>query len=336
VHKTSKVHYSHYSAAEWVDKRKKKMIVLQELNDIDHSLEVVTAKGTVDNEKWRSWKHSHNVSPAAWNVLLIIIPASYFAKQLTNEGKLKRASEFQEKFPVVLHVLSNFLRLKKNFKVAGGSGKFRTINSETMMLGRDWTYEMGRRLFLAIMDLRETPGHNVAQDHVKQAYFHLLMSTLLTLKHSSMSMPAIWVWIVNSPNRLTQAVEYAGLNFMSYAIIQSKYIPAKNERLYDQSAHKQSADVFLMFFVKKGDKEAEHLRSKIRGEYCAPDIPYYVEAEKYQEMKYRLCASELRMEFYLDLIFDLCRLGDRLLGIFTGSKCLVAMQVCIILLALQN
>jgi hypothetical protein len=36
----------------------------------------------------------------------------------------------------VLHVLSNFLRLKKNFKVAGGSGKFRTINFETMMLGR--------------------------------------------------------------------------------------------------------------------------------------------------------------------------------------------------------
>jgi hypothetical protein len=182
---------------------------------------------------------------------------------------------------VVLHVLSNFLRLKKNFKVASGSGKFRTINSEIMMLGRDWTYETGRRLFLAVMDLRETPGHSVAQDHAKQAYFHLLLSTLLTLKHPSMSMPAIWVWIVNSPNRLTQAVEYAGLNFTSYAIIQSKYIPVKNERLYDQSARKQSTDVFLMFLVKKGDKEAERLRSKIRGEYRAPDIPYYVEARKY-------------------------------------------------------
>jgi hypothetical protein len=161
VHKTSKVHCSHYSMAEWIDRRKKKMIVLQELNDIDHSFEVVTAEGTVDNEKWRAWKRSHNVSSAAWNVLLTIIPAPYFAKRLTNEGKLKRASEFQEKFPMVLHVLSNFLRLKKNFKVTGGSGKFRTINSETMMLGRDWTYQTGRWLSLAIMDLRETPGHSV-------------------------------------------------------------------------------------------------------------------------------------------------------------------------------
>jgi hypothetical protein len=94
VHKTSKVHCLHYSAAEWVDRRKKKMMVLQELNVIDHSLKVVTAKGTVDNEKWRAWKRSHNVSSVAWNVLLTIIPTLYFAKRLTNEGKLKRASEF--------------------------------------------------------------------------------------------------------------------------------------------------------------------------------------------------------------------------------------------------
>jgi hypothetical protein len=86
-----------------------------------------------------------------------------------------------------------------------------------------------------------------------------------------------------------------------------------------------------MFLVKKGDREAESLKSNICGEYRAPNIPYYVEAKKYKEMKYRLYASELRMEFYLDLLFDLCRLGDRLLGIFTGSKCLVAMKVCIIL-----
>ena len=51
VHKTSKVHYLHYFAVEWVDRKKKKMIVLHELNNIDHSLEVVTTKRTVDNDK---------------------------------------------------------------------------------------------------------------------------------------------------------------------------------------------------------------------------------------------------------------------------------------------
>ena len=44
VHKTSNVRYLYYSTMEWVDWRKKKMIVLQEPNDIDHNLEVVTLR----------------------------------------------------------------------------------------------------------------------------------------------------------------------------------------------------------------------------------------------------------------------------------------------------
>jgi hypothetical protein len=69
------------------------------------------------------------------------------------------------------------------------------------------------------------------------------------------------------------------------------------------------------------------LKTKIRSEYRTPDIPYYVEVRKYQDLKYRLYANELRMEFYLDLLFDLCRPRDRFLGVFTRSKCLVAAKV---------
>ena len=56
------------------------MIVFQELNDIDRNLEVVTTEGTVGNAKWKAWKHSYNVSSAAWNILLTIILELYFAK----------------------------------------------------------------------------------------------------------------------------------------------------------------------------------------------------------------------------------------------------------------
>jgi hypothetical protein len=37
------------------------------------------------------------------------------------------------------------------------------------------------------------------------------------------------------------------------------------------------------------------------------------------------------MEFYLDLLYDLCRLGDNFLGVYTGSKCLVDAKVSRIL-----
>jgi hypothetical protein len=79
--------------------------------------------------------------------------------------------------------------------------------------------------------------------------------------------------------------------------------------------------------VKKDDTEAEGLEGKIHSEYHALDIPYYLEAGKYQELKYRLTLSELRMEFYLDLLYDFCRPGDRFFGIYTGSKSLVAAKV---------
>jgi hypothetical protein len=52
-----------------------------------------------------------------------------------------------------------------------------------------------------------------------------------------------------------------------------------------------------LFLVKNDDTEAQGLREKILSEYRAPDIPYYLKARKYQELKYRLSSSELHMEF---------------------------------------
>ena len=91
----------------------------------------------------------------------------------------------------------------------------------------------------------------------------------------------MWLWIVNSANRLVQAAEYARESFMNYTIQESKYILAKNEWLYDGSARKQSPDVFVLFLVKNGDIEADGLQGKILSEYHAPDIAYYLETGKY-------------------------------------------------------
>jgi hypothetical protein len=77
----------------------------------------------------------------------------YFAKRLINKRKLKCACESQEKFPKVLHLLRNFLRLKNNFKVVGGSMKFMTLCNDSMEFGKNWTYQLGKQLLLAFMDL---------------------------------------------------------------------------------------------------------------------------------------------------------------------------------------
>ena len=61
VYKTSKVHISCYFAVEWVERRKKKMIVLQEFDALDGTLEFTRADGAKNNEKSKEWKRTHTV-----------------------------------------------------------------------------------------------------------------------------------------------------------------------------------------------------------------------------------------------------------------------------------
>ena len=132
MHKTSKVHISYYFAADWVERRKKKMIVLQEFDALDDSLEFTRADGAINNEKWKEWKRTHVVLVATWSILLYVIIGVYFGKRLMNEGKLKRACEFQEKFHEVLHFLWNFLRMIL---------KFKTLKHDLLEFGWNWTYK---------------------------------------------------------------------------------------------------------------------------------------------------------------------------------------------------
>ena len=162
---------------------------------------------------------------------------------------------------------------------------------------------------------------------MKNPHFTLLLAVLHSMKNPSISKPAMWLWIVILANRLRQAVEYAKESFMNYTILVSKFILAKNKKLYDGSARKQSLDVFHLILVKSDDREAVSLKERIYSGYCTPKIPYYLEPGKYQELKYRLDSSELCMEFYLDLLYEFYRPSDRFLGVYSGSKYLVAAKV---------
>ena len=114
MHKVNHVYASHHIGHEWVERRKQKWVILEELVELQLDPKFMAPDGAVDSDIWRQWKRDHRVSSATYNILLHLPGNQYFAKRLTNEGKLKCASEFQEKFPNVLLFLCNFLRLKSN------------------------------------------------------------------------------------------------------------------------------------------------------------------------------------------------------------------------------
>ena len=111
MHMTIHVHASHHIGHEWVEKRKLKGIVLEELVELKPDLKFIAPNGTVDGDIWREWKRTHRVSSATYNILLQAPGNQHFGKRLTNEEKLKRTSKFQEKFPNVLSFFGNFLCL---------------------------------------------------------------------------------------------------------------------------------------------------------------------------------------------------------------------------------
>ena len=125
VHKTALVHASHHTGQEWIERRKRKQVVMEELVELQPDLKFIKADGSVDGDEWRKWKLDHRVSSGTYNILLYLLGSQYFSKRLTNEGKLKRASEFQEKFPDVLSFFRNFLRLKSNLRLRTGHIRLR-------------------------------------------------------------------------------------------------------------------------------------------------------------------------------------------------------------------
>ena len=111
-----KVHSSHYVEPEWVERQKRKMIILQELVAINTRFLFIKMDGNINNNKWREWKRDHGVSYATYNILLYQLPKGFWLVRLTNKGKLKRANNIIKKFPTILSIFWKFLALKATFR----------------------------------------------------------------------------------------------------------------------------------------------------------------------------------------------------------------------------
>ena len=109
----------------------------------------------------------------------------------------------------------------------------------------------------------------------------------------------------------------------------SMYLSLKNERLNDAKTRAPPASVFLVFLFKRGDDRGSQLHANVRKEFTVPvDVPYYSDVGRYMEVKYHIYASELRMEFYFQLLQFFCRAGETIIGIHCGGKFMLAAKVC--------
>ena len=70
IKQTSRVLEDCYSAKEWLERRKRKIIVRRELNKLKPSLGFCNAAGAFQPQRWKKFKNDYNVTCASMRVLL--------------------------------------------------------------------------------------------------------------------------------------------------------------------------------------------------------------------------------------------------------------------------
>ena len=112
---------SNHSHADWVERRKRKKVILQDFMAFNPDLHFTDKGGDVLDDVWRQWKQRHRFTTASWDFLLSAPKADYFRRRLQNEAWSKRIMDMQAQFLEVHSMLTQFLRLKyRTFRPRGG------------------------------------------------------------------------------------------------------------------------------------------------------------------------------------------------------------------------
>ena len=246
---------------------------------------------------------------------------------LQEADKLKRANEFQEKFPDVLSFFRNFLRLKSNLGPRTRHICLRGQDFVSLSFLREWNYNGNLVAGFGLMDLRIAPATADRDNDSHDPAFFEFIHKMRRMSKPAFTDPYVWLWIHSSKERAKQSTAFVRQFLLEYETIQSVYRSSKNERLDDAKTRAPSALVHLLFLFKCGDDRASRLHQNVRKEFTVPsDVPYYTDVGRYMEAKYCVCASELRMEFYFELLNLFCK-AEEIIGIHSGAKFMLAAKV---------
>ena len=84
---------SNHSHADWVERRKRKKVILQDFMAFNPDLHFIDEGGDVIDDVWRQWKLRHRFTTASWDFLLSAPKADYFRRRLQNEAWSKHITD---------------------------------------------------------------------------------------------------------------------------------------------------------------------------------------------------------------------------------------------------
>ena len=282
VKQTSRVLEDCYSAKEWLERWKRKIIVRRELNKLKPNLGFYNAGGAFQPQRWKKFKNDYNVTRVSMRVLLDAPGEEFFAaaKQVASKNK-----SIDELSPYAKEFFKAFLRNRWNFHTPASRAYFRAYDPSANRLG-SWpsgSWETtSEQLKLAVMDFRRLPGFTAkGEDSLEKTYFDMFMNMFVMADFPTVTEPPVWLWICGDKETELKATQLAGKAMFTanYVKKYATYEPAKFERLEDLPATNKSAraPICLLFLIKKSEKAKFNIPSTFQ----APDTPVYTKPRKY-------------------------------------------------------
>ena len=319
---------NNHSHADWVERRKRKRVILQDFMALNPDLHFTDGGEDVIDDVWRQWKLRHWFTTASWDFLLSTQKADYFQRRLQNEAWSKRIMNMQAQFPEVHSMLTQFLKLKyRTFRPRGGV-QFRGVDIVNCSLERSTSFVYTERVLnFSVLDCRSVPRVKASDTTVAIDSFLRCVREKL---EPAITTPNLWLFIVEDDDDRVAAMKFAETRMPEFDIMHSTYIPSKAEILNNVSTRGTAPDVPLLFLFKRGNAYADEARRRMKGIYTTPvTCVYYMDPSKNNKGKWRLRPTELRMEFYLNILQDFAAASENILDVFTGRKFMLAAKVTI-------
>ena len=132
VKQTLRVLKDCYSAKEWLEQRKRKIIVRRELNKLKSSLGFYNAAGAFQPQRWKKFKRDYDIMWASMRVLLEAPREELFAatKQVASNNK-----SIEELSPYAKEFFKAFLRNQWNSYTPASRAYFHAYDPSTNRLG---------------------------------------------------------------------------------------------------------------------------------------------------------------------------------------------------------
>ena len=197
-----------------------------------------------------------------------------------------------------------------------------------LALIRDWNYDDQMHFGLGVMDLWMAPTNVEGDENSRDRALFKYIQKMQRMTRPNFSKASVWLWIHDSDVQARQSTNFVKRFMQEYESIYFVYRSSRNEHLNDAKTRAPLAAVYLLFLLKRGDDRTSRLRQNVKAKFVVPsDVPYYSDEGSYNNVKYHVHSSKLRMEFYLELMKLFCRARENFIGIHCGSKYLLEAKI---------